>query len=222
MSAGGAVPDGRIGRPSAGRSRQPAATFSGRWLTEFVSVIEAIDGEQVEAVARGIAEVRARGGRLFVLGVGGSAGYASHAVNDFRTLCCIEAYTPTDNVPELTARTNDDGWETTFAGWLRGSRLSARDALLVFSVGGGDDWRGVATNIVEALQLAGERRTPVFGIVGRDGGMTAKLAQACVVIPPLFPEHVTPHTESACASIWHLLVTHPALALVAPRWESGT
>jgi D-sedoheptulose 7-phosphate isomerase len=195
-------------------------TFSKEFLAESVALIDALDTDQIEDVARGIAAVRDRGGRLFILGVGGSAGHASHAVNDFRKICDIEAYTPTDNVSELTARVNDEGWDTTFTTWLQGSRLSARDALLVFSVGGGDEAKGVSLNIVAALKLAVERQTPVFGIVGRDGGATARLAEACVVIPPLFPAHVTPHTEGLCAVIWHLLVTHPTLALAATRWES--
>jgi D-sedoheptulose 7-phosphate isomerase len=195
-------------------------TFSKEFLAESVAVIEAIDADRVEDVARGLAEIRDRGGRLFILGVGGSAGHASHAVNDFRKICDLEAYTPTDNVSELTARANDEGWDTTFAAWLRGSRLSARDGLLVFSVGGGDEARGVSVNIVSALKLAIDRQAPIYGIVGRDGGTTARLADACVVIPPLFPDRITPHTEGLCAVVWHLLVTHPALARVATRWES--
>jgi D-sedoheptulose 7-phosphate isomerase len=195
-------------------------TFAKEFLTESVAVIEALDPEQIEAVASGLASVRAREGRLFILGVGGSAGHASHAVNDFRKICDIEAYTPTDNISELTARANDEGWDTTFAEWLKGSRLSARDAVLVFSVGGGDATRGVSTNIVAALRLAVGRQTPIFGIVGRDGGTTAQLADACVVIPPLFPNHITAHTEGLCAVIWHLLISHPALARAATRWES--
>jgi D-sedoheptulose 7-phosphate isomerase len=197
-------------------------TFSKEFLAESVAVIAALDTEQIEEVAHGIAAVREGGGRLFILGVGGSAGHASHAVNDFRKICDIEAYTPTDNVSELTARANDEGWDTTFSAWLQGSRLSARDALLVFSVGGGDEAKGVSVNIVAAIKLALQRQTPVFGIVGRDGGTTAKLARACIVIPPLFPAHITPHTEGLCAVIWHLLVSHPALARAATRWESLT
>jgi D-sedoheptulose 7-phosphate isomerase len=197
-------------------------TFSKEFLAETVAVIEAIDAEAIEEVARGIAAVRERGGRLFILGVGGSAGHASHAVNDFRKICDIESYAPTDNVSELTARANDEGWDTTFAAWLHGSRLSEKDALLVFSVGGGDEAKGVSVNIVSALKLAVKRQAPIFGIVGRDGGTTASLAEACVVIPPLFPTHITPHTEGLCAVVWHLLVTHPALARVATRWESLT
>ena len=195
-------------------------TFSKEFLGESVSVIDAIDTERIEDVARGLAALRERGGRLFIIGVGGSAGHASHAVNDFRKICDIEAYTPTDNVSELTARVNDEGWDTTFAEWLRGSRLSPKDALLIFSVGGGDEAKGVSANIVAALRLAVERGTPIFGIVGRDGGTTAKLATAAVIIPPLYPDHITPHTEGLCAVVWHLLVTHPALAKVATRWES--
>ena len=195
-------------------------TFSKEFLGESVAVIDAIDTERIEDVARGLAALRERGGRLFIIGVGGSAGHASHAVNDFRKICDIEAYTPTDNVSELTARVNDEGWDTTFAEWLRGSRLSAKDALLIFSVGGGDEVKGVSANIVAALRLAVERGAPIFGIVGRDGGTTAKLATAAVIIPPLYPDHITPHTEGLCAVVWHLLVTHPALAKVATRWES--
>ncbi len=195
-------------------------TFSKEFLGESVAVIDAIDTERIEDVARGLAALRDRGGRLFIIGVGGSAGHASHAVNDFRKICDIEAYTPTDNVSELTARVNDEGWDTTFAEWLRGSRLSAKDALLIFSVGGGDEAKGVSANIVAALRLAVELGTPIFGIVGRDGGTTAKLATAAVIIPPLYPDHITPHTEGLCAVVWHLLVTHPALAKIATRWES--
>jgi D-sedoheptulose 7-phosphate isomerase len=195
-------------------------TFSKEFLGESVAVIDAIDTERIEDVARGLAALRQRGGRLFIIGVGGSAGHASHAVNDFRKICDIEAYTPTDNVSELTARVNDEGWDTTFAEWLRGSRLSAKDALLIFSVGGGDEVKGVSANIVAALRLAVERGAPIFGIVGRDGGTTAKLATAAVIIPPLYPDHITPHTEGLCAVVWHLLVTHPALAKIATRWES--
>jgi D-sedoheptulose 7-phosphate isomerase len=195
-------------------------TFSKEFLAESIAVIGAIDTDRIEDLATGLAAVRDRGGRLFILGVGGSAGHASHAVNDFRKICDIEAYAPTDNVSELTARANDEGWDTTFTAWLKGSRLSARDALLVFSVGGGDEVKGVSANIVAALKLAVELQTPIFGIVGRDGGTTAQLAEAAVVIPPLFADHITPHTEGLCAVIWHLLVTHPTLARVATRWES--
>lgn len=195
-------------------------TFSKEFLAESVAVISAIDTDQIEDVAQGIADVRERGGRLFIVGVGGSAGHASHAVNDFRKICDVESYAPTDNVSELTARANDEGWDTTFAAWLRGSRLNEKDGVLVFSVGGGDEEKGVSTNIVAALRLAVEREASVYGIVGRDGGTTAKLANACVIIPPLFAEHITPHTEGLCAVVWHLLVSHPVLARKATRWES--
>jgi D-sedoheptulose 7-phosphate isomerase len=195
-------------------------TFSKVFVEEAVDVLTSIDTDVIEQLAERLAAVRERDGRLFILGVGGSAGHASHAVNDFRKICGFEAYTPTDNVSELTARANDEGWDTTFAEWLKGSRLSARDALLVFSVGGGDADRGVSTNLVAALHLGRERGASIFGVVGRDGGLTARLADACVIIPPLYADHITPHTEGLCAVVWHLLVSHPALARVATRWES--
>jgi D-sedoheptulose 7-phosphate isomerase len=195
-------------------------TFSNTFVKESIDVLTSIDTDAIEQLAGGLAAARERNGRLFILGVGGSAGHASHAVNDFRKICDFEAYTPTDNVSELTARTNDEGWDTTFAEWLKGSRLSDRDALLIFSVGGGNAEKGVSTNLVAALRLARERGTPIFGVVGRDGGMTAQLADACVVIPPLYTDHITPHTEGLCAVVWHLLVSHPALARTATRWES--
>lgn len=197
-----------------------ADSFTSRFLAESVEIIRALDADALERLAAGIAEVREREGRLFILGVGGSAGHASHAVNDFRKICAVEAYTPTDNVSELTARVNDEGWDTTFTAWLEGSRLVARDAVLVFSVGGGDAAQGVSANIVNAVHLAKGRSAAVFGIVGRDGGETARVADVCVVIPPIYPEHITPHTEGLCAVLWHLLVTHPTLAQVPTRWES--
>ena len=195
-------------------------TFSDAFVEESIDILRSIDTGLIEQLAEGLAAARDRNGRLFILGVGGSAGHASHAVNDFRKICGFEAYTPTDNVSELTARTNDEGWDTTFAEWLKGSRLSDRDALLIFSVGGGNAEKGVSTNLVVALQLARERGASIFGVVGRDGGTTAKLADACVVIPPLYGDHITPHTEGLCAVLWHLLVSHPALARVPTRWES--
>jgi D-sedoheptulose 7-phosphate isomerase len=195
-------------------------SFTSKFLAESVTIIQALDTDSIEAVALGLAATRERNGRLFILGVGGSAGHASHAVNDFRKICGFEAYTPTDNVSELTARANDDGWDTTFVEWLKGSRLNGRDAVLVFSVGGGDSVKKVSTNIVAALELASERGTSIYGIVGRDGGTTAELADAASIIPPLYADHTTPHTEGLCAVIWHLLVTHPALARQATRWES--
>jgi D-sedoheptulose 7-phosphate isomerase len=195
-------------------------TFSNSFVQESVDVLTSIDTDVIEQLAQGLAATRERDGRLFILGVGGSAGHASHAVNDFRKICGFEAYTPTDNVSELTARTNDEGWDTTFAEWLKGSRLGGRDALLVFSVGGGNAEKGVSVNLVAALELARERGASIYGVVGRDGGTTAKLADACVVIPPLYADRVTPHTEGLCAVVWHLLVSHPALARTATRWES--
>ena len=194
--------------------------FADTYLRETTAIVGQLDSGEIEAVADGLAQVRDRGGRLFVLGVGGSAAHAGHAVNDFRKLCNIESYAPTDNVSELTARTNDDGWETTFTEWLRGSRLSSADAVLVFSVGGGDAERNVSANLVQALNHASEVGARVFGVVGRDGGFTARTADACVVIPPLFPERITPHTEGLCAVVWHLLVSHPALQVASGKWES--
>ena len=193
--------------------------FTASFLEETAQLLGALSVDSIEEVAIGLARVRDRG-RLFILGVGGSAGHASHAVNDFRKLCGIESYAPTDNVSELTARTNDEGWDTSFRGWLEVSRLRADDALLVFSVGGGDLERNVSANIVNALQLAESVGASVFGIVGRDGGYTAKVATACVVIPPLFSDRVTPHTEGLCAVVWHLLVSHPVLQQRATKWES--
>jgi D-sedoheptulose 7-phosphate isomerase len=195
-------------------------TFTETFLDETRRIITALDADSVEAVARDLAALRDRGGRLFVLGVGGSAGHAGHAVNDFRKLCGFEAYAPTDNVSELTARTNDEGWDTVFSAWLEGSRLSADDALLVFSVGGGDLDRNVSPNIVRAIELAQKVGAGVHGIVGRDGGYTRDAATSCVVIPPLVAERITPHTEGLCAVVWHLLVSHPALQRDTTKWES--
>ena len=194
--------------------------FADEFLGESVTILSALDRNHIEECATGLAAVRARGGRLFIIGVGGSAGHASHAVNDFRKIAGFEAYAPTDNVSVLTARTNDDGWDTTFSEWLRGSRLGPDDALLVFSVGGGSREANISTNLVRALELAVARGASIFGIVGRDGGFTAKAANACVIIPPLYPDHVTPHTEGLCAVVWHLLVSHPTLAQHATKWES--
>ena len=195
-------------------------TFTEDFLTESIAVISALDQAAVEKCADGIAALRDRGGRLFILGVGGSAAHASHAVNDFRKICGLEAYTPTDNVSELTARVNDEGWESTFVEWLRGSRLTLDDGILVFSVGGGNREANISANLVQALEFALERKSSIFGIVGRDGGFTAEVADSCVVIPPLYADHVTPHTEGLCAVVWHLLISHPALARTATKWES--
>jgi D-sedoheptulose 7-phosphate isomerase len=194
-------------------------TFSESFIAETVSVLNEIKADEIEAVARGLASVRNGGGRLFILGVGGSAGHASHAVNDFRKICNFEAYTPTDNVSELTARINDEGWDSSFSNWLKGSRLSAVDAILIFSVGGGDPVKGVSVNLVRAIDLAKGLGASVFGIVGRDGGYTAQSAEACVVIPPVFIDRITPHTEGLCAVVWHLLVSHPVLQQNVTHWE---
>jgi D-sedoheptulose 7-phosphate isomerase len=171
-------------------------------------------------MATGLASVREGGGRLFILGVGGSAGHAGHAVNDFRKLCGFEAYAPTDNVSELTARVNDEGWDTCFSEWLKGSRLRAGDGVLVFSVGGGNREKNVSVNLVRSLELAREVKAKVFGIVGRDGGYTKQVADACVLVPTVASERVTPHTEGFAAVVWHLLVSHPALQRNATKWES--
>jgi len=195
-------------------------TFTDAYLDETRQIVAAIDGEAVERLVEGLARVRERSGRLFILGVGGSAGHASHAVNDFRKLCGFEAYTPVDNVSELTARINDDGWDTSFSNWLEGSRLGAKDGLLVFSVGGGDRERGISGNIVNALEAARTAGCFIGGVVGRDVGHTARVGDAVVVIPPLVEARVTPHTEGLCAVVWHLLVSHPRLQLVATKWES--
>jgi D-sedoheptulose 7-phosphate isomerase len=194
--------------------------FADGYLSETAEIVAALDRGAIEELASGLAGVRERGGRLFILGVGGSAANASHAVNDFRKLCGFEAYTPTDNVSELTARTNDEGWDKTFAAWLQGSRLRAGDGLLIFSVGGGDAGGSISANLVAAIDLARDSGAAVFGIVGRDGGYTAKTAESCVLIPPLVPERLTPHTEGLCAVVWHLLVIHPSLQTTATKWES--
>ena len=195
-------------------------TFTEAFLAESLEIIRALDPTQIDHLADGLAEVRERGGRLFILGVGGSAGHASHAVNDFRKICGFEAYAPTDNVSELTARINDDGWDHSLSAWLHGSRLRADDGILIFSVGGGDRQRNVSVNLVQAIDAAHTVGAAVFGIVGRDGGYTAAVGDAVVVIPPLYAERITPHTEGLAAVVWHLLVSHPVLARTATKWES--
>jgi D-sedoheptulose 7-phosphate isomerase len=194
--------------------------FAKQYLGEAAEIIAKLDVAQIERMAVLLADLRSRGGRLFVLGVGGGAGHASHAVNDFRKIAGIEAYTPTDNVSELTARVNDDGWESVFANWLKVSRLRRDDMVLVFSVGGGDLERNISPNIVRALEYAREVGATVCGVVGRDGGYTAKVADACVIVPTVNPETVTPHTESFQAVIWHLLVAHPSVQAQSMKWES--
>lgn len=194
--------------------------FSDDFLEETVSILSKIDRSSIEKMAQVIQNIRENNGRLFILGVGGSAGHAGHAVNDFRKICGVECYAPTDNVSELTARANDEGWDTIFSGWLKVSRISKRDGLLIFSVGGGDATRNVSPNLVRAIDLAKDEGAVVCGIVGRDGGYTARMGDAVVVIPPLFENRITPHTEGICAVIWHLLVSHPLLQMNTTMWES--
>ncbi len=194
--------------------------FAEQFLSEAAEITRRLDRAALARMVRLLAETRARGGRLFILGVGGSAANASHAVNDFRKIVGLETYAPTDNVSELTARTNDEGWATVFSSWLQTSRLSAKDAVLVFSVGGGDRENNVSPNLITALDFARQVGATTLGIVGRNGGYTAKVADACVVIPTVNPEHVTPHTEAFQAVVWHLLVTHPALKSAQTKWES--
>jgi D-sedoheptulose 7-phosphate isomerase len=195
-------------------------SFARQFLEEVQQVTARLDADAIERVVDELARVRERGGRLFILGVGGSAANASHAVNDFRKICGFECYAPTDNVSELTARTNDEGWASVFVEWLRTSRLNPRDAVLVLSVGGGNLEQNVSPNLVAALKLAKEVGAAVLGIVGRDGGYTAQVAQACVVIPTVQPERITPHAEAFQAVVWHLLVSHPALKAASTKWES--
>jgi D-sedoheptulose 7-phosphate isomerase len=194
--------------------------FVQQFLREVIQVVEQIDAAAIESVASLLADTRTRGGRLFILGVGGSAANASHATNDFRKIVGLETYAPTDNVSELTARTNDEGWATIFETWLRVSRLRAEDLVLVFSVGGGNVERNVSPNLVAALQYAKQVGARVVGVVGRDGGYTARVADACVIIPTVNAAHVTPHTEAFQAVIWHLLVSHPLLKTAETKWES--
>ena len=193
-----------------------------KYLEEASEILGLLDAPSIERTVAKLADLRDRGGRLFILGVGGSAGHASHAVNDFRKICGIESYTPTDNVSELTARINDDGWDTAFAAWLRGSRLSENDMILVFSVGGGDIERNISTNLVRAIEEARRVKATICGIVGRNGGYTAQMADECILIPVVNSATVTPHTESFQAVIWHLLVSHPKLKKSEMKWESTT
>jgi len=197
-----------------------ANTFAATFLVEARQIVDKLDPANIEKAARLLAETRMAGGRLFILGVGGSAANASHAVNDFRKIAAIEAYAPTDNVSELTARTNDEGWATVFESWLRTSRLRKRDLLLVFSVGGGDLERNVSPNLVAALRFARAVGASIVGIVGRDGGYTATVANACILIPTINPVHVTPHAEAFQAVVWHLLVSHPIVKVEQTKWES--
>jgi D-sedoheptulose 7-phosphate isomerase len=195
-------------------------SYAARHLAEATEILRQLDVEQIEAVVSRLADVRERGGRLFILGVGGSAANASHAVNDFRKICDFEAYAPTDNVAELTARTNDDGWASVFEAWLRTSRLRPEDGLLVFSVGGGDLERNVSPNLVRALAYARTIGATITGVVGRDGGYTAKVADACVIVPTVNAVNTTPHAEAFQAVVWHLFVSHPALKTSETKWET--
>jgi D-sedoheptulose 7-phosphate isomerase len=196
------------------------SSYSAQHLAETAEIVQKIDPENLEKMADLLAVVRGRGGRLFFLCVGGSAANASHAVNDFRKIAGIESYAPTDNVSELTARTNDEGWASVFIEWLKGSRLRSEDALMVFSVGGGNVEKNVSPNLVSALQYAKEVGASVLGIVGRDGGYTAKVADACCIIATVNPQNITPHSEAFQAVIWHLLVSHPKLKTQQTKWEA--
>jgi len=198
----------------------PAPGFATAYLDEAKRIIESLDVPAIERAAILLGEVRDRGGRLFVLGVGGSAANASHAVNDFRKITGFEAYAPTDNVSELTARTNDEGWASVFARWPETSRIRVADAVLVFSVGGGDRERNISPNLIAALDSARQAGASIIGIVGRDGGYTAKVADVCVIVPTPNAAHTTPHAEEFQAVLWHLLVSHPLLKRDQTKWES--
>ena len=195
-------------------------SYSSDYIDEAVEILKRLDQKVIDRTVDLLVELRSRGGRLFFLGVGGGAGHASHAVNDFRKIAGIEAYTPTDNVSELTARINDDGWDSAYANWLLGSRLSPADMIFVFSVGGGDLERNISPNIVRALQYGKNMGATICGVVGRDGGYTARVANECILIPVVNPATVTAHTEAFQALIWHLLVSHPRLKSAEMKWES--
>lgn len=196
-------------------------TFAAQYLREASDVIAQLDQAVIERMAAQLVAVRDRGGRLFILGVGGGAGHASHAVNDFRKIARIESYSPSDNVSELTARTNDEGWDTVYAAWLEGSHLSARDLILVFSVGGGDAGRNISVNLVRALDYAVSLGTPIIGVVGRDGGHAARVGTDVLIVPTVNQANITPHTEAFQAVIWHLLVVHPDVQQMSNKWESS-
>ena len=191
-----------------------------RYINEVHQVTEGLDGAEIAKMIRLLIDLRDKGGRLFFLGVGGGAGNASHAVNDFRKICRIESYTPSDNVSELSARVNDEGWDTVFVNWLMGSKLRNTDGVFIFSVGGGNAEKGISANIIQALKYTKETGAKVFGVVGRDGGYTSQVADACVVVPTVNPETVTPHTEAFQVVIWHLIVSHPDMKLSEMKWES--
>jgi len=198
-----------------------ALSFTTDYIAEATQILSRLDVGAIERTVEKLAETRRRGGRIFFLGVGGSAANASHAVNDFRKIAGFEAYAPTDNVSELTARVNDESWEGVFVNWLKGSRLRREDMVFVFSVGGGNLEKNISPNLVRAVQYAKEVGASVCGVVGRDGGYTAKVADACVIVPTVNPENVTPHAESFQATVWHLLVSHPAIKAAQTKWESS-
>jgi D-sedoheptulose 7-phosphate isomerase len=195
-------------------------SYSSQHLAEAAEIVQKLNTETLEKMVDLLAEVRGRGGRLFFLGVGGSAANASHAVNDFRKIAGIECYAPTDNVAELTARTNDEGWASVFVEWLKGSRLQSNDALMIFSVGGGNLEKNVSPNLVSALQYAKETGASILGVVGRDGGYTAQVADTCCIVPTVNSQNITPHSEAFQAVVWHLLVSHPKLKIQQTKWES--
>lgn len=194
--------------------------FAVKYLQEAQQILAQLDIAQIEKMTELLVNLRNQKGRLFLVGVGGGAGHASHAVNDFRKIAGIESYSPSDNVSELTARTNDEGWDTTYAAWLKVSNLNSKDMLFVFSVGGGDAERNISANIVNALKLAKETGCKIMGVVGRDGGYTAKVADACIIVPTVNKDNITPHTESFQALVWHLLVSDPRLQQMTNKWES--
>jgi D-sedoheptulose 7-phosphate isomerase len=196
-------------------------TYSKKHLEEAIEVLNLIDIQDIESIVNILVDLKIKGGRIFFLGVGGSAGNCSHAVNDFRKIVGIECYAPTDNVSELTARTNDEGWSTIFSEWLKVSKLSPKDCLFVFSVGGGNLEKNISPNLVEALKYGKTVNSKIVGVVGRDGGYTAKVADACVIIPTVNPDNVTPHSEAFQAVVWHLLVSHPSLKANQTKWESS-
>lgn len=197
-------------------------SYANQFIDEAAQILKSLDRDAIERTADLLRRLRERGGRLFLLGVGGGAGHASHAVCDFRKIAQIEAYAPSDNVSELTARVNDDGWENCYADWLRGSKLQKNDMVFVFSVGGGDVEKNISANLVRALELAREKGATICGVVGRDGGFTAQVANACVLVPVVNPSAITPHTEAVQAMIWHLLVSHPKLKISETKWESAS
>jgi D-sedoheptulose 7-phosphate isomerase len=209
-----------LGQKRGQRNAEVSLKYVTQYLEEASEVLKRIDARSIDRLVDHLVGLRERGGRLFIVGVGGGAGNASHAVNDFRKICHIEAYTPTDNVSELTARINDDGWDSSFSEWLRGSRLNSADMVLVFSVGGGDAEHNISTNLIRALQYAKSAGASICGVVGRNGGYTAQVADECVLIPVVNADSVTPHTESFQAVVWHLVVSHPRLKASEMKWES--